>query len=73
MIFEKQLRNVVKLVEMQGRFMPGCGTVAAIFILWQIVEKYKTTRRKMYVVFVDLEKAFDPVPRKIGRHYGEKM
>ena len=64
-IFEKRLRNVTKLDEMQMDFMPGRGTVDAIFILRQMLEKYEIDGRKLFVEFVDLEKAFDRVPRKM--------
>ena len=64
-IFEKRLKNEVKIDDTQMGSMLGRGTVNAIFILWQILEKYEMAGRKLYVVFVDLEKAFDHVPRKV--------
>ena len=45
--------------------MPGCGTTDAIFILRQIWEKYIGKNLKLYFAFVDLEKVFDWVPRKV--------
>ena len=36
-------------------FMPGKGTVDAIFIIRQMMEKYEAAIRKLFVVFVDLE------------------
>jgi len=47
---------------MQFGLMPGKGTTDAIFIVQQIQEKYGC-KRKLYFAFVDLEKAFDRVPR----------
>ena len=63
-IFEKLLRNVVKLDDIQMRFMHGKGTVDTIFILWQMLEKYEIARRKLYVVFNDLKKSFWSCPKK---------
>ena len=48
---------------MQFGFMPGKGTVDAIFIVRRMQEEYQ--KKDMYVCFVDMEKAFDRVPRKV--------
>ena len=45
--------------------MPGRGTTNAIFILHQLQEKHIVKHRHLYFAFVDLEKAFDCVPRKV--------
>ena len=52
---------------MQFGFMPGKGTTDAIFTVWQMQEKYGCKRKKLYFAFVDLEKAFDRVPREVTR------
>ena len=63
---KKGLRNVVKLDDMQTRLMSGRVTVDAVFILRQMLKKYKMDGRKLHAVFVDLDKAFNCVPRKVG-------
>jgi len=40
-------------------------TIDAIFIIRQMMEKYEAAGRNLFMVFVDLEKAFDLVPREI--------
>ena len=39
--------------------MPGEGTIDAVFILRRIQEEYLAKQKKLYMCFVDLEKAFD--------------
>ena len=64
-IIEKIIRENVDIDGMQFGFMPGRGTTDAIFILRQLQEKYLGKNRKLYLAFVDLEKAFDRVPRNV--------
>ena len=68
-VFERvivgKLRKIVSIHEMQFGFMPGKSTVDAIFITRQVQEKFLEGNRKLYWCFVDLEKAFDRVPREV--------
>ena len=64
-IFQRRLRKVVELDEMQMGFIPGRGTMDAIFITRQLMEKYEMAGRNLYMVFVDLEKAFDIVSKEV--------
>ena len=66
-VLEKRIRKKVKIDDMQFGFMPGRGTTDATFIVRQLQEKYMEKRKKLYFGFVDLEKAFDRVPRKVVR------
>ena len=45
--------------------MPGRGTTDAIFIACQMQEKFIALKKPLYFAFVDLEKAFDRVPRAV--------
>lgn len=62
-ILESRLRNIVQVDDRQFGFMPGKSTIDAIYIVRQLQEKYSAKKKKLYHVFVDLEKAFDRVPR----------
>ncbi len=64
-ILERRLRKVVEINRNQFGFMPGRGTTDAVFILRQIQEKILEGNKKRYWTFVDLEKAFDRVPRDV--------
>ena len=61
-VFEKRLRKMVEVREEQYEFVAGKGTIDAIFILRQLQVKY-LENDKLYLVFVDLEKVFERVPR----------
>jgi len=45
--------------------MLGKGTIDAVFILTRLHEEYLDKEKKLYMCFVDLEKAFDRVLRWI--------
>jgi len=64
-VFVKRLRTVIDIDEMQMGFMPGKGTIDAIFIIRQMMEKYEAAGRNLFMVLVDLKKAFDRVPGEI--------
>ena len=64
-VIDKLLRERIDIDEMQFGFVPGCGTTDAIFLLRQLQEKYLGKRKNLYLAFVDLEKAFDRVPRRV--------
>ena len=57
----KRLRRLVKVERMQFGFMPGRSTVDVIFILMRMRKSY----RKLLICFVEVEEAFDRVPRKV--------
>jgi len=64
-VFEARIRKMVKIDEMQFGFSPGKGTTDAIFIVRQVQEKFLGKQKELWMAFVDLEKAFDRVPREV--------
>ena len=64
-VVEGLIRQRVEIDEMQCGFMSGRGTTDAIFIVRQLQEKHLAANKPLYMAFVDLEKAFDRVPRDV--------
>ena len=61
-------RHIVenKIGENQLGFRKGRGTVDGLFAIRQIIEKRREFRKDVAFGFVDLEKAFDIVPRELA-------
>ena len=66
-IVDGLIRQVVSIDDSQFGFVPGSGTSDAIFVVRQLQEKYLdlAVNKKLYMAFMDLEKAFDRFPRKV--------
>ena len=54
----------VTIAEQQFGFMPGRSTTDAIFCLRMLLEKWTEGQKAVHCAFIDLEKAYDRVPRE---------
>ncbi|VDO94808.1 unnamed protein product, partial [Heligmosomoides polygyrus] len=64
-IVDGRIRDIVQLSSNQCGFVAGCGTVDAIHAARLLIEKHREKQRPVHIAFLDLEKAFDRVPREV--------
>ena len=64
-IVDGLIRQLVSIDDSRFGFIPGRGTTDVIFVVRQLQEKYLAANKRHYMALVDLEKAFDWVPRKV--------
>jgi hypothetical protein len=63
-VLDTFIRRMVNVDAMWFGFVPSQGTTDAIFILRQM-QKHCAANKHLYITFVDLERAFDRVSRKV--------
>ena len=64
-VIEGRFRKIMRIDSMQFGFMAGRSTTNAIFIVHQLQKKYLAKSKDLWMAVVDLEKAFDMVPREV--------
>jgi hypothetical protein len=53
-IIEHHLRGVTNVTENQFGFMPERSTIETIFLIRQLMERYREQKKNMYMIFIDL-------------------
>ncbi|KAH1204730.1 Retrovirus-related Pol polyprotein from type-1 retrotransposable element R2 [Glycine max] len=64
-VIERRLRKEAQVTENQFGFMPGRSTMEAIYLLRRVMEQYRMDQQDLHLIFIDLKKTYDRVPREI--------
>ena len=64
-VFDKRLRKVATIDDMQFGFIPDKGSIDATFIVTRLQEEYLAKQKKLYIRFEYLEKAFAGIQSKV--------
>ena len=64
-VVEQRQRGMTQISTNQFGFMTGRSTTEAIFLIRQVMERFREQKKDLHMVFIDLEKACDKIPRNV--------
>nr|XP_016481350.1 PREDICTED: uncharacterized protein LOC107802379 [Nicotiana tabacum] len=64
-VVEERVRRAVSISENQFGFMLGRSTMKASYLVRRLVEQHSERKRDLHMVFIDLEEAYDRIPRDV--------
>ena len=64
-VIEQRLRGMTQISTNQFGLIPGRSTTEAIFLIRQVIERFREQKKDLHLVFIDLEKAYDKITRNV--------
>ncbi|EYB97211.1 hypothetical protein Y032_0142g2301 [Ancylostoma ceylanicum] len=64
-IIDHRVCDIIEVLTNQYGFVVNCGTTDAIHAARLLIEKHREKQKPLHLAFLDMEKAFDRVPREV--------
>jgi phosphoheptose isomerase len=64
-VIEHRLRKLTTVSKNQFEFIPGRSIMEAIFLIRQLMERYREQKKGLNMIFIDLKKVYDKILKNI--------
>jgi hypothetical protein len=64
-VIEDRLRKLTTISKNLFGFIPGRSTIETIFLIRQFMERHQEQKNDLHMIVINLEKAYNKIPRNI--------